>query len=45
MARVLQHEIDHLNGMIFVDRVESLDKLYRVEPSEGDETENEELAL
>jgi peptide deformylase len=36
MARVLQHEIDHLNGHLFVDRVESLDKLYRIEPSEGD---------
>ena len=45
MARVLQHEIDHLNGMIFVDRVESLDKLYRVEPSESDETRDEDLAL
>jgi peptide deformylase len=45
MARVLQHEIDHLNGMIFVDRVESLDKLYRIEPSEGEETEGEKLAL
>jgi peptide deformylase len=32
MARVLQHEIDHLNGNLFVDRVESLDKLYRIEP-------------
>lgn len=36
MARVLQHEIDHLNGTLFVDRVESLDKLYRIEPSEED---------
>lgn len=45
MARVLQHEIDHLNGMIFVDRVESLDKLYRVEPSESDEAGDEDLAL
>jgi peptide deformylase len=34
MARVLQHEIDHLNGNLFVDRVESLDKLYRLEPSD-----------
>jgi len=41
MARVLQHEIDHLNGMLFVDRVESLDKLYRIEPSE-EETPDEE---
>jgi peptide deformylase len=36
MARVLQHEIDHLSGTLFVDRVESLDKLYRIEPSEED---------
>jgi peptide deformylase len=34
MARVFQHEIDHLDGTLFVDRVESLDKLYRIEPSE-----------
>jgi peptide deformylase len=34
MARVLQHEIDHLSGNLFVDRVESLEKLYRIEPSE-----------
>jgi len=33
MARVLQHEIDHLDGKLFVDRVESLDKLHRIEPS------------
>jgi len=37
LARVLQHEIDHLNGFIFVDRLESLDKLHRLEPQEGAE--------
>jgi peptide deformylase len=37
MARVLQHEIDHLDGHLFVDRLESLEKLYRLEPSEGGE--------
>lgn len=41
MARVLQHEIDHLDGKLFLDRVESLDKLYRIEPSEDEETEQE----
>jgi peptide deformylase len=41
MARVLQHEIDHLNGMIFVDRVENLDKLYRIEPTDEDAAEEE----
>jgi len=44
MARVLQHEIDHLNGMVFVDRVESLDKLYRIEPTDEDATDREEPA-
>ena len=37
LARALQHEIDHLNGTLFVDRVESLDKLYSTEPLEEDE--------
>jgi len=45
MARVLQHEVDHLSGMLFVDRVETLDKLYRIEPSEEDEIEKEETAI
>jgi peptide deformylase len=44
MARVLQHEIDHLNGMVFVDRVESLDKLYRIEPTDEEATDQEEPA-
>lgn len=29
-ARVFQHEIDHLDGHLFTDRVTSLDKLYRL---------------
>jgi peptide deformylase len=28
VARIFQHELDHLNGMLFVDRVESPDDLY-----------------
>ena len=32
LARALQHEIDHLNGVLFVDRLESLDSLRFVEP-------------
>ena len=36
-ARVIQHEIDHLNGILFTDRVTSLDKLYTVrENGNGD---------
>ena len=31
LARALQHELDHLDGILFVDRLESLDKLRRVD--------------
>jgi len=34
LARVFQHEIDHLDGILFIDRVESPDKLWRVVPPE-----------
>jgi peptide deformylase len=29
-ATVVHHEIDHLDGVLFIDRIESLDDLYRV---------------
>jgi len=29
-ARALQHEIDHLNGMLYIDYLESLEELVRV---------------
>lgn len=35
LAQVLEHEIDHLYGILYVDRLESPDKLRKVE--EGDE--------
>ncbi len=44
LARALQHEIDHLNGTLFVDRVESLDKLYRVESPDEDAGDGEASA-
>ncbi len=31
LARALQHELDHLDGILFIDRLESLDKLRRVD--------------
>ena len=34
LARVFQHEMDHLNGILFVDRVESPDKLWQIKPEE-----------
>jgi peptide deformylase len=49
-ARVLQHEVDHLNGVLFLDRMEGLDTLtfldeyqrYWIEESEEEEDEEEE---
>jgi peptide deformylase len=36
LARALQHEIDHLNGILYIDYLESLEELVRVgeHPSE-----------
>ena len=32
LAQALEHEIDHLNGIVFTDLLESPDKLYKLEP-------------
>jgi len=32
LARVFQHEIDHLDGILFLDRLDDPDQLRRVEP-------------
>jgi peptide deformylase len=34
LAQVLEHEIDHLNGVIYIDHLESIDKLRRIEVEE-----------
>ena len=34
LAQVLEHEIDHLNGVLYVDHLESMDKLRKVEAEE-----------
>jgi len=31
MAQALEHELDHLNGKLYIDHVESPDKLYKIE--------------
>jgi len=33
LAQALEHEIDHLNGVLYVDLVESPDKLHKTEPA------------
>ena len=42
LARALQHELDHLNGTLYVDYLESLDELVRV--GEAAEQAEEEAA-
>ncbi len=32
LAQALEHEIDHLDGVLFTDHLESPDKLYKIEP-------------
>ena len=38
-ARAFQHELDHLDGVLFTDRLTSLDTLRRVEELMGEEKE------
>ena len=42
-ARVLQHEIDHLDGILFLDRLDRPEDLHEV--SEDDELEEETQAV
>jgi peptide deformylase len=37
LAQALQHEIDHLDGRLYIDRIESPDKLTKVEPEDTEE--------
>ena len=32
LARAFQHEVDHINGVLFIDRLTSLETLRKVEP-------------
>jgi len=34
LAQALEHEIDHLNGVLYIDYLESKDKLRKLEPAE-----------
>jgi peptide deformylase len=43
-ARVFQHEIDHLDGVLFIERMEDRNKLHRVESDEQEqELEDEQV--
>jgi peptide deformylase len=34
LAQALEHEIDHLDGILYVDRMENMDDLHKLEPEE-----------
>ena len=35
LAQALEHEIDHINGILYIDHLESLDLLQKIEPEEA----------
>jgi peptide deformylase len=35
LAQALEHEIDHLNGTLYIDHLDSIEKLQKVEPTEA----------
>ena len=39
LARIFQHEVDHLDGILFVDRVSGPDKVWRLPPPEAESPE------
>jgi peptide deformylase len=39
LARIFQHEIDHLDGVLFIDRITGPDNLWRVPPPEEESAE------
>ncbi|MDP2919081.1 MAG: peptide deformylase [Dehalococcoidia bacterium] len=40
LAQAIEHEIDHLNGVLYVDHLESQDKLQKVEPEKQEPEES-----
>ena len=43
LAQAFQHELDHLDGILYIDRIESADKLWRITPG-MEEVNDEDLA-
>jgi peptide deformylase len=39
LAQALEHEIDHVNGVLYTDRLESEDDLKKIEPKDVEETD------
>ena len=45
LAQALEHEIDHLNGVLYLDHLESHDNLYKVEPEPPESQEPVEAGV
>jgi peptide deformylase len=45
LAQALEHEIDHLNGVLYIDYLESEDDLKKVTPGDEEQEEMEEAGL
>jgi peptide deformylase len=41
LAQALEHEIDHINGILYIDRLESMNDLRKLEPEEHEPEERE----
>ncbi|MEX2237435.1 MAG: peptide deformylase [Dehalococcoidia bacterium] len=41
LAEALEHEIDHINGVLYIDHLESQDDLHKIEPKEEEEEEGD----
>ncbi len=39
LAQALEHEIDHINGVLYIDRMENMDTFHKVLPKKPQETE------
>ncbi|MDZ4278505.1 MAG: peptide deformylase [Dehalococcoidia bacterium] len=37
LAEALEHEIDHINGVLYIDHLESMDELVKLEPAPDEE--------
>jgi peptide deformylase len=38
LAQALEHEFDHINGVLYIDHLESLDQLVKIEPGREEES-------
>ncbi|OGO24507.1 MAG: peptide deformylase [Chloroflexi bacterium RBG_16_51_9] len=44
LAQALEHEIDHINGVLYIDRMENMDSFRKVVPKKPEEIESENEA-